>query len=771
MTHQHQMDRAFLIKFILSMVGSEEDLVAQLENENPKAVYFKVLGKYDILEISKLNALHEAIRLNSDPRILEINCFPCFCWHGRLQDFWENVASSISPTITLIKLQEPVLRNRGLYGVDGVAKYLCSLNDSLFALSGMGYYEIILMHPSDNFENIFSFIEEIRKLRIVDVFPLFAKRDREKALFANTITIPLISYHTVIKSQNWQKLKGNVTPVITIKCAPGHEDFIPKQWSNSWKNLLGVEDLICLFGEPTPSSTFIKDLMVFRKNAGKSLSVFDTKTQLFHSRPTKPSTAGQIAPPEIEKPPFWLFEKLKTMEQTIGVKQFIISEIINIVSLINTYIGKRALKFTYSDILYSIKYLNWLISEYEKAGTHKNLANIARLEDYLLCYADSVRSAITQHFPGEDYGDSPSLGTRQSYDCSLSIIIRAISVIPEQLFRIIANASPPAKLAKFRNSHSSNEGLTMSLSDFMTPWKGFIFLTLSENYQLLDQGERFCIPYKDIFCPLNWLTLSHEIAHAYYVRIDFEFIEKDYIDNWKEVVDKTHPELMSDYISNRLDSYFEFFAHWFDYRHFFNRDFNFYLWSIWRTWLDIPRVYQFKQEYWLRSLFVKLCHSWMNLKPEFERVYHGSTNKLDREAGYIKLFERPLNEVIDFIQCRFPNRYKSIALLEVEKKEVLEKMLLFFDLCRKFEEKYVILDIINVVEKPYSKLERDIELILAGKVVKSRIENPFLLLREMLRRYYKENQLGDLPDHATVAFIYSFWQISRHFRRPLRSLR
>ena len=141
--------------------------------------------------------------------------------------------------------------------------------------------------------------------------------------------------------------------------------------------------------------------MIFRKNAGKSLSVFDTKTQLFHSRPTKPSTAGQIALPEMEKPPFWLFEKLKTMEQKIGVKPFIISEIINIVSLINTYIGKRALKFTYSDILYSIKYLNWLISEYEKAVIQKNLSNIARLEDYLLCYADSVRSAIIQHFPGE----------------------------------------------------------------------------------------------------------------------------------------------------------------------------------------------------------------------------------------------------------------------------------------------------------------------------------------------------------------------------------
>lgn len=48
----------------------------------------------------------------------------------------------------------------------------------------------------------------------------------------------------------------------------------------------------------------------------------------------------------------------------------------------------------------------------------------------------------------------------------------------------------------------------------------------------------------------------------------------------------------------------EWYAHWFDFRHFYASDFNFFTWSIWSSWLRLPLVQNNIAEYFHRSLAI-----------------------------------------------------------------------------------------------------------------------------------------------------------------------
>lgn len=761
-------DTTFLVKLIRCMVGFEESLVEDLASENSEALHFKVFGRYDILEIARLEDLTEAIRANSNCRILDMNSFPCFCWNEKGEEFWYEIRKSVSLEFSLLKLQECIFHNRGLSGIDKVCNYLSTLADKSYALCGMGYYEIVLWLPANNFESIFHILEKLRDLKIGDVFPSFAKKHRQKGLFTDTTTTSLVSYNTVIRKKQWSRLKGKVMPLVKIKCAPGYDHAVARRWPKACYHLLGADDLLYFWSKPVKLSYFISKLMGFRETGATTFSVFDTTTRLLSTNMVKIHGAEKTQLPVLESPAASLDEQLRKLAKLPGVNQFIISEIINIVSLMNYHMADRLLKLSYPDIVYSILHLNGLLDEYGKKTAEEKPSDTARIEDYLLRFADCVRIYMAQQFPGSDLTDLSNIGPRLPFACSLSRLIKAISVIPEQLFLIISRSKPPVSLVDNSDTNNPDDSLTKSLNYFHIPWRGFLFLDLAEGYQVITQGEIFYVPYKDIFRPIDWITLSHEVSHAYYSRIFFELLEADYLKTWVGFAESKLKDAAVGYAPNLFDSCFEFFAHWFDYRHFFDGDFDFYLWSIWRTWFTVPRIYEFTEEYWLRSIFVKLCHSWPTIKPKLDKIHkaHGSDwSKLKNELK--KLFQKELDYVSQFLNNKFQDQYGSISLDKNQIGQVIEQLIIFYDLARKFEESYVSDDIINDVNLAYPNLDEDVHNVLCGKTIKRRIPNPFLLLREILRTFYMENNKGDLSDISVVALVYSLWETSRHFRRHL----
>ena len=375
------------------MVGWEKGLIDDLRKKNPQAEYFKVLGNFDILEISRLESLHDAIRVHSDFRILNINSFPCFCPKPLTRKFQKALAKGVSPSLILLKLQDRVFWNRGLRGLFQVAERLCKLTKSVkvYPVMGMGYYEIMLWLDSHDFESVFEYNEIIRNLKISSVLPKFASAYKDKSLLVDSITLPCISYKNVINSNNWEVLKGNISPIVKLKCAPGHEKSIAKQITTACHRMLGNDDLLCRWETPLPLKDFIPLILNFRTSAHEH-TIADTITRLFNFSEIPSSSDEPVDYPEIDPPMQGIFERIEEMGQKTGINKFIIAEVVNIVSLINTHIGNRTLGARFHELIFSVlNYLNGILNAYELFTSRGRIIDASKMEALLLAYATSIR--------------------------------------------------------------------------------------------------------------------------------------------------------------------------------------------------------------------------------------------------------------------------------------------------------------------------------------------------------------------------------------------
>ncbi len=742
-------------------------MVLSMGEIKPKPLHFKMFGRYDVLEISRFSDLNEAIRGNSDGRILSINTFPCFSWDEQQAELWNKLNTASSPVVSLLKLQDKVFKEQGIDGLKQVADYLSTFGPSKgYALIGMGYYEILLWLPGIKFDGIFEYTNKLRKLKIIDVLPSFDAKYGAKGLFADTTTIPLISYKNIIQKKAWTKLSGKVTPIVKIKTAPGQEDSILTQWPVEWRQLLGAEDLVFAWDKPVPLSEFVPDLINFRRKWLANHAVIDTSTRLVSNEPYKVDGTSSSILPAVTGPLPPLFEKLRDLGKTPNVNPFVISEIINIISLINTNIGNMSLLSSDSYIIYSINYLNSLLVEYQAVAAGHALPMAARLEDYLLDYANCVYAAILQHFPSKDFSEFSS--NTLPYAGSLSRIITAISVLPEHLFTVVCKSDPPERLVYAGGQPDADPDLVFSLDEFKNQWQGFLFLNLSEGYKVVDQSEIIYTPYKDIFQVLNWITLSHEISHAYYCRLNFELLEREWLQDITDSIDVQEAHREYTYSVNELCS--ELFAHWFDFTHFFDRDVDFYLWSIWRTWVKLPRTHQYKKYYWIRSIFICLCSKWETIEVEIQKVFI----ELNREAGLdalVQIMMRELEAFACYVKSKFPIEYPTIEPTQDEKLEIVSVLINYPDFIVKFEENYINRKIIRNINRSYKDIKDDIASVNAGVPISQPIPNPFLFLREILRSRFESNDKSVLPDNTTVAIIYSLWETSRKFKRVIPDIK
>lgn len=749
---------SFLIKLFRSKAGLEKKLTNDLGEENPEAVYFKVLGKFDILEISKLNDLYEACRGNTNIEIMDMMSFPCFCDSEMNEKFWLKISDATVSSLTLVKLHESIFRRRGLSGENIVSDYLKTMDSELFPLRGIGYHEIFLWHASDNLENIFNILKKLGALKIGKVIPSFSKKHRHENLIVEFNTIPLVSYKNIITQENWGPLEGKVRPLVKIKCQPGKELEASQGWPVGIYQILGVDDIACVWPEPTDLGEFIRLLLNRRKHGAESFSILNTTTRLMSLNPI------DIQPP-IEMTPFdekslWrtIWHRLGELIKLPDINHFLISEITNIISLINIHTGSRIPLATYSDIIYSLKYLDKLLVEYKDATVKKNFPIKAEKGSDVLFFADYLRIALTQRLGGISYDESSIRGIRPTFVGSLSRILRALSLIPEQLFQIISTSAPPSIFKRKCESKKYDNLTSKDLKEFSFPWKGFLVLDVYEGYQKLEICEIFLAPYGDIFRPLNWVTLSHEMAHAYYDRIKFELVEDEYLKYCYKQYRKDSDEFATTF-SYTCE---EVFAHWFDFRHFFNGEIDFYLWSIWKTWFDIPRIYQFRTEYWVRSAMIKICNEWSRLSPKFEKLSKKTSEWLE---GIKEIFRVEYNYVQQLLKIKFPDKYKAIMLNSKEEEELFELLSSVFHLVKRFEEFYINPSILREVNKSYPRLDKDIDRILSGESIKIRIPNPLLLLREILRKSYDGKIDYHLSDQSSIALIDSFWDTSRYYHR------
>ena len=336
MENKLQTSNMFQLKLIRSVVGKEDDLVNYLKGKNENAHYFKTFGYYDILEVAILNRLYEAIRLDSDYRILNITTLPCFCIKRKKKEFIHSVKNATCPSLILLKLQDQFFENRGLNALYKVASKFHELGENVFPLIGMGYYEIILWFHAQEFKTIFSYIDTIRSLKIKDVFPAFQSVHKSKSTLLDSITVPSISYNNIINTKNWDCLKDKISPIMKLKCQPGYEETIAKKLPINCQQLLGSDDLICMWPEAIETGEYLKFILSLRKDT-PDYSILDTISDISNADFKRSDKGDTVDLPSIAPHFYTLFEQLAAFDHIEKVNHFLISELINVVSLFNIY--------------------------------------------------------------------------------------------------------------------------------------------------------------------------------------------------------------------------------------------------------------------------------------------------------------------------------------------------------------------------------------------------------------------------------------------------
>jgi hypothetical protein len=755
---------SYMMKFIRTGVGDEQNLINDLKTKNKSSHYFKIFGKYDVLEITRLDQLHNALRAHADNRIRSISSFPFFCWHNITLDFEKSLKKSVSPAVSLLKLQDIVFQERGLDGIKHVIMELKKKNRGFHVLVGMGYYEIFVWLPSADIQSVFNVARKVRDYKIGAFFPDFPPKHINKPLFADTTTIPVISYQNVINKSKWNKLTGEVSPFVKVKCSPGLENVVAQKWKGQWHPLLGSEDLVCFWDKPVSLSQFVKELFENRKEWGETAGVFDTSTKIHGDKYVVPKGVHETV--TRHKTEDHLGIVLTKLSQKNNINQFLISELINITSLINTHIGSNIeISKTYYDIMASTTFLGLLLCEYSSALDSKDIRYAAEIEHQLFAYVSCIHTAMHQHFPSKDYTEFSDSSNGVPYSGSLSRIIRAISVLPEQLLGIISQMSPPDPLVKAIASATEGKRkkfLEVTLEDYATPWKGFVFLHLAEGYQLLNQGEIIIVPYKDIFQILNWQTMTHEISHAYYARIEFEEIERVWYEEWsRHAISVSETSGIDVNLRNTTN---ELFAHWFDFRHFYAGELDFYIWSIWRTWLSVSRIYDHPIDYWHRTLFVRIATQYKSLAPKMSSIRKSAKTALDQTTELCTLFEPELKYIEDYLKIKFPKKYKDFKLNAESRKAVLALMVITHDLLYILEVKgYYSKELVKALHDEDEVLSKVVENVISGKILTTTIANPYILLHKILKHSFEKNTIP--TDPITIAAIFTLWEASRSFAR------
>ena len=403
------------------------------------------------------------------------------------------------------------------------------------------------------------------------------------------------------------------------------------------------------------------------------------------------------------------------------INQFLISEVINIISLINTHIGSNVeISKTYYDIISSIRFLVILLDQYDIAIGKKDIREAAEFEQELFVFVNCLHTAMHQHFPSKDYTEFSDSSNGVPYAGSLSRIIRAISVLPEQLLGIISQIKPPTPLTNAAASAPEGErkeSLERCIEDYATPWKGFVFLHLAEGYQLLNQGEVIIVPYKDIFEILNWQTMTHEISHALYARIQFEEIEEAWYKDWSEHIVTASESASINLDLNLRNTTNELFAHWFDFRHFYAGELDFYVWSIWRTWLSVSRIYEHPVDYWHRTLFTRIAAQYPNLSHKMSIIRKSAKSSVEQTNELCDLFEPELEYLENFLKMKFPSKYRTFKLNKAARNDVLNLMAITHDLLFILEQNgYVNPDIIQTIHDGDESFHKLSDVVIKGGI-------------------------------------------------------
>ena len=700
--------------FLQVSAGSERAVVEDLKKKKYSNVY-KVFGQHDLL------ALYNAESLESDE--IYYSCKgvhvtkPIASYNLNLPEYRspENVSGWLAhdsrPLIGFIFLEmDKLFFSRDKAAKSSLNAYSlvikCIINHGkqegidVAVFGGYGISDIYLVVKASSIDQIWFMARYCRSLRSKDVFNHADIGGGEEyfSIFSNTTTIPCISYNNIDSKSDKvtvDGVEGSCSASILMKCPSGYEKLIFNSFDSKKfgvQGLLGNSDGIAITKSPIPSKDLIEIVLELRQKwvVDHGIDV-STQTILYESEHITEISNREIRSPSVKSnSKAWnISGKLKKNNRLLA------NRIDNFIHSVNSCNQNRSHKMLIHDVA---PYVEHLLDSMEQYDNLDNQVHCSEQEGILLMSIEAAENGLSQRMGDQGHVYSQNQSLPLPFGDGIFTSLAAIHSMISQIFNVWCNTG------------GSGQNKTT----------GFPTYNESNGFQM-GSGEIFNVPLKALYDPCDasasWLTLTHEISHAIYLRLKVDTNDEDTL----EIVESLNPEAPSDVVA---DQAYELFAHWFDYYHFYNESIDDYLRGVWGSWLKIPIVHMNIQEYLYRSVFIYFCHKNSEIKASMVPDYQEEI-----EVCATRLWQEHKKLIMPYINT---NEYSYGGALDAMEAEGAMNLISrgheLVDLFNKYRSDSFKRELNN----PYPLIDEHVQLIKNEELIEDVIENSYLLVKRVI---------------------------------------
>lgn len=723
--------------------GYERDLRSLLVEETPDGdlpLFFKILGSYDLAVASEIRSPDPYGLKRFQPHSLSATSFWLF------SDADPDVSKSIewmrdAELLALSFLKAYISLDadpspRWVFSLAKTVKDICTVENVPFSIHfTLGHREIALLLKTDSIETVFGILRTVRKQKCASPESSIATPS-----FSETYTIPLVSYPNIIDKNAYDRIKGSATPFLQVTSLPGADAFIRSQVAG--QSILGTYDFVSAFDENRKLGDIIKTVVELRDNWRGKIGLVDTSSAIIYS---DGSELGVTPKPDELEPA----DELGTTARSI-IDQT--EEDLALIAQISEHRdANRDLMATMNDLLIQLN-LSW------------NDPRFARSFMILRPGIEFLRMIA------DDYFDMLGIDIQKARNKEgvLGVVVENLYFVLNQMrFGVETNVqAAPSRGTLCMTGISQVLVAASNLCQFLygrikangvgSDWLGFPMFRRTYGYRNL-VGEVKSFPDEALFFPClpgtNWATISHEISHSCYDRkkmLDALSARiKQVIEDQVREYNPKDPQRIKAIINVPFRSMIEeLFAHWFDFRHFYFEQTEFYLWAIWNTWLELPIIQHKLDDYLVRSLSI---YSLGNLN----RIAQCEDKGKEHLIGFLS---EQLEELLGFLNREVPMINKRANFNQISKRDVAIAYGRLFPVMSEFEERHKNDALKNDLNQDYDELPNHIDQIWQGIVIEETIPNPWRLLLGCLQKAKQEGAIhGSIGLPVPLAFILSLY--------------
>lgn len=703
--------------------GTERPVVDDL-GSLPDSLLYKAIGSFDLASLSVTSSLDNPSLYQVNPSTRHSNIIPGIAFFGEY---------ATPPLITFCK-QAPFLGficleiDKWLYnpssgspsGIDACFKLIAFIrekgpisHDDLAFYGGFGKAELLVLTRTDNCDDVWNFLNFLRDIRLSDCFGITEEPEKHFPVFTSTRTVPLISYEKIVYSENEPSVKGiagNVSATISIECHSGFESYVANYFDNKngyeVKNTVGANDITVKTLNHKNISELIEDILRFRSSWKLNYKCHvSTNTEIhwkYEPKSCKKAKIYELVDTKIDT----------SMPYSLVKSNPYLSNIIkHYLHRIESLFSDRS-QISINSLQFIGDYIHQTLTEHSEALAESDYESVHLIEGALQELVDSIGLGLAQRLASSfdlsrSNNNLPLLFSDGTFTNLLSI-----ETIINFLFE------------QWSIAYKEYNGVDN--------WIGFTVFSDNCGFKLRI-GEVIYLPMAATYAPFsaegNWLTITHELSHAIYNRLN---ITEKFSEQYNKVKDANFKGQIIERAfgpDREFDNeIFELFAHWFDYYHFYNCDLKLYLKSIWSSWMCLPIAHMNFIEYFFRS-FVVYAFS------DFDLI--------------VNLFQdKKINKYNDHLNKSWDDHINSLTATNIQGIDkyithLIGDKNLLLDLFQRFA--VLLLTIFsqskndlfkNSINKPYSLIDMHADSICKGEIVVNGIDNPHLLFKEIWKKIY-----------------------------------